>query len=179
MKALFYVSLCLLVTVVAVLYYFFYLSPKTTLEDTTTTAVVETIEQSSQYYENKPFGFSLTAPSYLVIEEFPEGGGAVTVTFTDPVTKQGFQIFVLPYGESYVTDERFKLDIPSGVIENMHSATVDGANGSVFYSETEVVGETFEVWFIENGLLYEVSAAKELESWLSAIMNTWEFVDQV
>jgi hypothetical protein len=32
-----------------------------------------------------------------------------------------------------------------------------------------------EIWFIHGGFLYEVTTYKQLDSWLTPIMQTWQF----
>ena len=77
---------------------------------------------SVEYY-NEQYRFSLFYPVALTVKEYSEGGGATTVTFQDTVNGQGFQIFIVPYSESQVSDERFKKDVPSGVRENIKDIT--------------------------------------------------------
>jgi len=38
------------------------------------------------------------------------------------------------------------------------------------------MGLTYEVWFIRDGLLYEISTYKQLEPWLNDIISTWRFL---
>jgi hypothetical protein len=46
----------------------------------------------------------------------------------------------------------------------------------MFFSQNPVMGETREVWFIKDGYLYEVTTYRELDSWLSQIMATWQWL---
>jgi hypothetical protein len=41
----------------------------------------------------------------------------------------------------------------------------------MFYGNNSIVGDTCEIWFIHGGFLYEVTTYKELDSWLSPIMQ--------
>lgn len=128
-------------------------------------------------YHNDHYGFSLLYPDSLKVQEFPEEGDSMVVTFEyiDDKTVFGFQIFVVPFTEEKITDERFKTDIPSGVLEKLTGVTIDGAEGVTFYSENEILGPTAEVWFINGAYLYEVTTFKELDKWLAKIMYTWMF----
>jgi len=127
-------------------------------------------------YENSKYSFLLSYQVGLKVSEFDEGGGAMTITFEDTEVQQGFQIFVLPYGENKISETRFLADIPSGVIENVREATIDGVKAVIFDSKHTDLGETFEVWFIKGGLLYEVSTLRQFDSWLLEILTTWEFI---
>lgn len=127
-------------------------------------------------YENKAYNFSLSYPQELSVFEYKESGGAISVVFEERVEGKGFQIYVTPYGESTVSPERFRLDVPSGVREEPMDIVVDGVLGTIFFSENGIMGETREVWFIKDGYLYEVMTYKQLDSWLSQIMQTWIFL---
>lgn len=127
-------------------------------------------------YQSAAYHFSLFYPKDIVVNERPEGGGAVTITFQNVEKAEGFQIFVVPYNESQVSEQRFKQDVPSGVRESLTDIVVDGATGAAFYSTNIALGATREVWFIHGGFLYEVTTLKPLETWLNEIMRSWKFI---
>ncbi|MBI4114540.1 MAG: hypothetical protein HY445_01710 [Candidatus Niyogibacteria bacterium] len=126
-------------------------------------------------YKNASYGFSLFYPEGLDVKEFDEGGGAGTITFEDAENALGFQIFIVPYAEAQVTEERFLKDNPSGVKENFEDITVDGAVGATFVSRQPFLGETREVWFIHDGYLFEVTILKPTESFLADVLSSWKF----
>ncbi len=126
-------------------------------------------------YRNELYGFSLFYPAELLVTEHSEGGDAATVTFQNVETAQGFQIFIVPYGEAQVSEQRFKMDVPSGVRKNLTETAVDGAVGAAFESFNAELGETSEIWFIRNGFLYEVTTLKPLDQWLKEIMQSWKW----
>ena len=45
----------------------------------------------------------------------------------------------------------------------------------MFYGSNSVMGDTREIWFINAGLLYEVTTYKQLDTWLVPILQTWQF----
>lgn len=143
-------------------------SISTTNSDSTTN--YEAVEFKSELY-----GFSLRYPKNLIIGKFDEGGGAQTITFEDKTAETGFQIFIVPYEEDLVSDERFYKDVPSGVRKNSKNLQIDNIQATSFNSSNLFLGETFEVWFINNGFLYEVTTVKKYESWLLEILKTWQF----
>jgi len=129
-------------------------------------------------YKSWIFKFSLLYPDDLIAKEYSEGKGT-TIAFENQKTRRGFQIFVVPYGENQITPERFKSDVPSGVIEDQKDIIlIDGiTRASMFYSQNMAMGDTREVWFIKNGFLYEVTTYRELDAWLSSIIQTWKFLE--
>lgn len=126
-------------------------------------------------YKSEAYKFSLFYPNSLSVKEYKESGGAQTITFSDDKEENSFQIFVLPFKESQVTEKRFKMDIPSGVIKEPVDVMIDNTRATAFFSTNAVMGDTREVWFIKNGFLYEVTTYKELDNWLAGIMQSWKF----
>ncbi len=132
-----------------------------------------------QEYITQRFHFSILYPNMLAVKETIDPNGTLTVVFEydnkdDP---KGFQIYVQPYNLPQVTEERFKKDLPSGVRTHMQNVTIAGATGAAFYSQDPNLGDTREVWFLHNGLLYEVTTLKPLEAWFKPILQTWQFVN--
>ena len=127
-------------------------------------------------YRSDAYKFSLFYPKNLKVVEMPEGDGAVTITFQDIKEARGFQVFILPYFEPQVSEARFKKDIPSGVRANLTNIKIDSAVGASFDSKDLFLGDTYEIWFIKNNYLYEVTTLKGLDIWIRDILNTWEFI---
>lgn len=129
-------------------------------------------------YRNEQYQFSILVPDSVVVVERNEGQGAISVTLEDRAAEVGFQIFVVPFLEQQISEERFRMDIPTGIRRETKDIAIDGAVGASFYSVHELLGETSEVWFVKNGYLYEVTTLKDLDQWLSGIMTTWEFTEE-
>jgi len=147
--------------------------PKT---ETSGMEIPREIPAGMREYKNETYGFSLFYPEDMIIREIDEGGGARTFIFEDVANNLGFQIFVVPYSQSQVSQERFKKDIPSGVRLGMTDTIIDGAIGATFYSSHFALGETREIWFIHSGYLYEVTTLKPMALWLETIMQSWKFI---
>lgn len=124
-------------------------------------------------YENDQYGFSLFYPDHLQVREREEGQGASTIVFQDTNAVQGFQIFIVPYNEAEISEERFRADVPTGVRENVLETVVDGVTAVAFNSMNTALGETAEVWFIANSHLYEMTTLRPLESDLHQLLETF------
>jgi hypothetical protein len=142
------------------------------------TTIPQTVAVSdhTKRYENRAFHFSLIYPNNLVAQESAERGNAITVTFQDPQTGEGFDIFVTPYSGTTITKQRFSSDEPSGVFQEPQDIIIGGTRATMFFGSNPIMGDTREVWFIHGGYLYEVATYKELDSWLGSIMQTWKFL---
>lgn len=134
------------------------------------------VPAGSSEFRSDLYDFSVLYPQDLQVKITNEGGGASTIAIENDKTARGFQIFVVPFSGSQITDARFKLDEPSGVRDSLKNVSIDGATGASFFGKTDALGDTAEVWFVRNGYLYEVTALKIDAGWLSGIMNTWKFL---
>jgi hypothetical protein len=54
--------------------------------------------------------------------------------------------------------------------------SLDGSRGVAFHGFDAKIGQTYEVWFIRDHFLYEITTYKELEPWLNEIVSTWRFI---
>lgn len=128
-------------------------------------------------YRTVSYHFSILFPEYMEVKEYGGNGDSLTVTFKEPEGEQrGFQIFATPYNDPVVGGERFTMDNPSGIYKEPQDVTIAGVRATIFYSANTQMGETREVWFIRNGMLYEVNAKRELDEWLAGHMKSWMFV---
>ncbi|MES2203405.1 MAG: hypothetical protein V4474_03740 [Patescibacteria group bacterium] len=127
-------------------------------------------------FRNEFYKFQLFYPSTFTAKLIAEKGSAATVTFAIADRSKQFQIFILPYGGATVTPERFKRDVPSGVMNNATDISVGGATASSFESSNTTLGDVREVWFINRGFLYEVTAPLGLSAWLIDTLQSWQFL---
>ena len=132
--------------------------------------------QGFSEYHNLKYHFSLFYPTSLPAVEYMEENGGYTVSFQGKPGQPGFQIYIVPYSESKVSEKQFKLDEPSGVMKAPSNMEVDGVFATRFYSANVAMGDTLEVWFIRGGYLYEVTTYKQLETSLIEILKTWKFI---
>jgi hypothetical protein len=139
--------------------------------------IPRTSPQGWKEYDNSTYQFSLFYPDDLSLVDHVQPDGEHTAVFDDPAGNKGFQVFIVPYTGTQITQSRFLLDDPSGVMQDPTDVTVDGVRGTIFFSTDAIMGDTRELWFIRGGLLYEVTTYKPLDTWLANIMQTWQFID--
>jgi hypothetical protein len=137
--------------------------------------VFPTPAKGQALYQSQLFKIRFLYPLELQVVEYGTGSDS-TVVLEDTEQGLGFQIFIVPYQEDQVSEAQLKKDLPSGVMEDLHEIVIDGVRANAFYSSNPVLGETYEVWLIHNGFLYELSTHKSLKEWLSAIISTWQFL---
>ncbi|GEM_PF-2365651 len=152
----------------------------------TSPMIAETLPDGQKSYVNKYYHFSLVYPPDLALTEYAEAGGGRTIVFQEnpatntPISAQknlnGFQIFIIPYADSELSDARFKMDEPSGIHDDPQNVVIGGVTGTIFYGRNSIMGDTRELWIIHGGFLYEITTYKPLDSWLAGIMSTWKFL---
>jgi len=127
-------------------------------------------------YKNILFRFSILYPEDLRVREYL-GGSDTTIVFESTQGGKGFQIFIVPYASEQISEEQFKKDLPSGIVKDPADILIDGTKAVMFLSKNAMIGDTREVWFIKNGFLFEVVTYRDLDAWLSSIMQTWQWLN--
>lgn len=129
----------------------------------------------TEEYVNERYRFSYWHTPQATITEYDEGGGAMTIVHENEEKVRGMQIFIVPYAEEKISEERFRLDVPSGVRENVEATTLDGVEAVTFTSYDARLGETREIWFIKDGHLYEITTFKGVGQWFAPVIQSWRF----
>jgi hypothetical protein len=127
-------------------------------------------EFRSEFYK-----FQLFYPDNFEVKEYKGEESTATYTFK-AADGHSLEIFIVPYGDRQISEARFKMDEPSGILDQMSTSTIDGALAASFYGRDPSMGDTAEVWFIGRGFLYEITTYKELDQWLSQQLATWQFL---
>lgn len=129
----------------------------------------------TETYRNEKYGFQYNHPPQAVITEYDEGGGAMTLVHENHEHVRGMQIFIVPYAEATISEERFRMDVPSGVRKNVEETTLDGVRAVTFNSLDSRLGETREVWLIHNGYLFEITTFRGVGNWFTPLIQSWRF----
>lgn len=129
----------------------------------------------SKRYTNTKYAFSYSHTPQAKISEYDEGGGAALIVHENFEKVRGFQIFIVPYTESTISEERFLADVPSGVRTEVENTTLDGIPAVTFVSFDPHIGETREIWVIYNGHLYEITTFRGVGDWFRPIIQSWDF----
>lgn len=98
----------------------------------------------------------------------------VVTVFENGDGQIGFQVFTQPY-DGALTVEALQQEIPDLVVDRPGELSVDGESALAFYSDDPDIGETFEVWFVHDGLLYQATTYRHLDAWLTTVLETWRF----
>jgi hypothetical protein len=138
---------------------------------------VKNLGDGTMAYYSPILRFILAYPQELIFKEYNEGSASI-ITFEDTVGDRGFQIFVIPYTDDKISQERFRMDVPTGIMNEARNITVDGVAATAFFSKDTALGDTYEIWFLNNGFLYEITTYGDLSDWLDELMTGWKFMPQ-
>jgi hypothetical protein len=138
--------------------------------------ITQPASNGQRRYENATFHFSLFYPEDLRVLEYEESGGARTITFENPGDGRGFQVYVMPYEPAQITKDQIERDTASGAMKDPVATSVAGVEGIAFYGTNAIIGDTREVWIVNDGYLYEVVTYKPFDAWLTEILTTWQFI---
>jgi len=171
-----YTTFIVFIAVLGIFFYFF-LPPFQPSETSPVNVSFDRVPPKGMLeYKSGLFRFSLFYPGDLKFREMGVGSDT-TILFENPETGKGFQIFIVPYPESEISQEQFKKDLPAGIMTDLVDILIDDLPAIMFYSRDPAIGDTREVWFVKNGFLYEVTTYRDLDAWLSSIMQTWQFLE--
>ena len=88
----------------------------------------------------------------------------------------GFQIFVSVFDEpGPITPEKIQEDLPEAVINDPKNAQLDSSKALVFNGYDDVFGDTFEVWVINKGRLYQIVGPKTATKLITETLETWNW----
>lgn len=191
MKKLLFIILLLVVAGGSVYYFGFYGNNPANISETVSddSGSGETVDENAPLLEEDPVfkepvsfsalkeSYSHTGFSFKYSEGFKvssstvEGGEMVAV---ENEKGSGFQIFFSSFDEpGPITPERIWQDMPDMAINDPKNADLDGSKALVFYGSDEVMGETFEVWTVRRGKLYQITGPKTAEQLIIETLETW------
>ena len=120
---------------------------------------------SQARYQNQQFNFSLNYPAGMTVSEVPADNGGETISFTDATSGRQFEIDVAPYST-------VNLDVASPTSTPRAAAFDQGDT----LSDVDVFpGDTVQILFTKNHVLYEIIGGKDDEPWLLSLLQTWRF----
>jgi len=131
-------------------------------------------------YTHPMYGFSFEKPDGYTVGSFNDGQGGETVVVqktSNDVAKSGFQIYIYDALEPVeLTPQLIKEELPGTNVNNPKKIILDGAPGIMFDSNSSSFeGSSFEIWFIHQGFVYQISSYSEFASELQNIIGSWKF----
>lgn len=140
--------------------------------------VEEALEEGKARYINDTYGFSFAYPEDYTLSAIPDADDTFVILVQNPNGREGFQVYAAPYDEPWpITPERIHRDLPGLRIEDSQYVVIgDGAlDALIFFGESEEFGETREVWFIHEEVLYQVTTHADLDQFIGPVMESWRF----
>lgn len=124
-------------------------------------------------YTHPSLGFTFKYPEGFKIGDLPDETGETILVQADG---DGFQIYTRPLEQQVeITADLVKQDLPDMVVENSFQIDISGTRALVFDSQNESGEKTGEIWFWNNGTLYQISTPREFAKTLAEIIKTWQW----
>jgi hypothetical protein len=136
---------------------------------------------SGNRFVSERYGFSIAVPSGYNIQQYEEAENARTLVFSSESAEPAFQVYISPVdaaSQLQVSPELLRNRFPQLPIAQPQEVTIGKTPALAFLSRTPQLGRTREVWLYRNGYLFQVTARKQHDRWLSSIMSTWRFSAQ-
>ena len=122
-------------------------------------------DQSPGYAISLPEGFNKTSNN--------EDG--IFIDTYEKNDKEGFQVFIMPFDEEGpLTPERVLIDLDI-TLEKPEYVSIGGIEALGFNSKGELVGDTYEVWAVQNGRLFQITTYATYRTQLLGILGSWKF----
>lgn len=129
-------------------------------------------------YEHKNPDFSFEKPDGYVVGVTEQEGNKVIVVSNKTDSSAGFQVLIsqLP-GVAELTPSYIQAELPGIAMQDPKAIVLDGkGKGVMFSSNSEAFGgKSFEIWFIADGYVYQVSSYASFAAELQNIIGTWKF----
>ena len=127
-------------------------------------------------YAHPELPFAFAHPKDLTPSTFTDGGAEI-VLLAGKEPGREVQIVASVFDNSgSLTVERIQKDIPGMAIDEPQNVLIGSARipALLFWSNDGAsVGKTRELWFIQDGYLYQVTASAEMDETLAKMMETW------
>lgn len=149
---------------------------------------IKKVDDTTSTFIHKKHNFSFNYPSDLKVSNFREGEGEQILFQGENGDPAGggaswFQIYITPWDEGEgITVDRIKQDLPDILIKEPQFVILGprqkegvGPKALIFFSQETGLGETREVWFVQEGNLYQITAYKKLDSMIGEILSTLVF----
>ena len=129
-------------------------------------------------YEHKNPDFSFEKPEGYVVGVSEQEGNEVLLVSKAQESTQGFQVLISrPDERVELTPTFIQSALPGMLVQAAKKVAIDGKGvGIMFESNNEAFGgASFEIWFMADGYLYQVSSYDSFAAELQKIIGTWKF----
>lgn len=174
----------LLIVILGVWFYFEKNATKSNISNTQEdSSEIKNKTEEKLLYADSIFGFSFYYPKGFLASSFQDSGGQ-TVLVQSQGSKEGVQIFAFPFEEEGpITIQRIKKDLPdlktenikTVIVGNLQDSNIKGEEAISFESRSETNEQTYEIWFLHNNVLYQLTTLVDNKKLIDEIVKTWKF----
>jgi len=140
---------------------------------------VEAVQnRMTEKYVNRELGFGFGHPPGYSASTFSNSPESTTLLLQHPDKRASLQIVVTQLDEPItLTADYIRQELPQYPVNNPEPVRLGGKKrGVVFASENEKFGESREIWFTRNQVLYQISSYKAFDPFVKAIFSSFTFL---
>lgn len=137
--------------------------------------------QDKQVYVDLNGRFSIEIPSDFTSNTFEQLDTAsnlqyeVTV-FVGEKKEENFQLAISEYNDSdSISIAAIKRDNPDILMDDSHDIEIAGSRGVTFLDMESKNNPQRNVWFINNGHLYQITTYRSFDTKMSDILSSWKW----
>lgn len=133
-------------------------------------------KRAGDRYVNEKYGFSFIKPSGYNVGFFPHSSETEIVLLQNDKKEVGAQIALSYFDETGpLTAQRIRQELPDLPMDAVTTIKVAGTEGVSFLSRTDAFGNSSEIWFIRNNLLFQMTTYESQTVLLAELAETLEF----
>ncbi len=126
-------------------------------------------------FKSAKYNFSFEYPKGFSAAEFIEWETTDIILVQNSETRRGFQVAVSPFdGPDLITPGNILKDIPDMQINEPKNTISNGIRALEFLSDDGGAPKA-EIWFINKGYLYQISAFKKDKDLIEKVLSSWKF----
>jgi hypothetical protein len=131
-----------------------------------------TPSNNSHTYQSDHFTIQVPTALNKTFDIVEDGESALAYQNADG--SEIFTVLSAPFSDSLTTQSILQ-EYPFNVIDDFGLLAVGGEPAFTFVNDNNDLDGTFEVWFVHDGVLYEILTNAHLDTWLKDILTTWRF----
>jgi len=129
----------------------------------------------TEKYVNKTLGFGFGHPPGYSASTFSSDPESTTLLLQHPDKRASLQVVVTQLDEPInLTADYIRQELPEYPVNNPEPVRLGGKKrGVVFASQNEKFGQSREIWFTRNQVLYQISSYKAFDPFVKAVFSSF------
>lgn len=125
-------------------------------------------------FTHPELGFTINYPAYYNITDLAEDRGETILLQNDG---RGAQIYISDYkSQEQFNSALVRRELSGQTLENLKDIAMPGGFSAVSFSgKDESLGKVWDVWFVNNGKLYQITSEPNQDALLKSLVESFKF----